>query len=151
LYIRLKALTWTLYLYLISHNRPKWIRESTHTVIYFINFLRGARIAKTATKTSGHWSQFNNNNMLDTIEFGGACPIQGSGTINNCEAYYRSRGTGWELEIAKPGNKIDDGNDSWVYYSGRKYHFPDGGWLDPEVTKKNISVAVNKYYNSLVI
>jgi hypothetical protein len=98
------------------------------------------------SETSGSWSSINHSGETDEIEFGGACPVQGHGIIDGCDAYYRSRGIGWSLEIAPRGKSVDDDFVEWSYWSGRVYHFPDGGWLHADVTRANLDHAVEQYY-----
>jgi hypothetical protein len=83
------------------------------------------------------------------IEFGGACPVQGWGTVDGLPCYYRSRGDGWQFELRK---------EAWDYqmerlefeevvfeYSERCYLWPDGGWVHREVSEKCIRKAVARF------
>lgn len=76
------------------------------------------------------------------IDFGGACPVQGEGELDGRACYYRSRGEGWQFHVAAPG-KDHDGifhEDAWVY-ADRRYFFPDGGWVDANVSRACIQKA----------
>jgi len=77
------------------------------------------------------------------IAWGGACPVQGEGTLDGRECYYRSRGEGWQFHVAGPDGDVF-GDDAWVY-SERKYIFPDGGWVSPAVSARCIRKAVKLY------
>lgn len=78
-----------------------------------------------------------------SIEFGGACPVQGDGNVEGRTAYYRSRGEGWELEIARAGADVFD-DDNWIY-AERPYFFPDGGWVSARVSRECIRRAVKAW------
>lgn len=72
------------------------------------------------------------------IEFGGACPVQGEGTVDGFGVYYRSRGHGWSLEI------YVGGEDPWEY-GENLYAWPDGGWIDKSESILNIMKAITKF------
>jgi hypothetical protein len=82
------------------------------------------------------------------VSWGGAVPIQGDGMVidsdgNECCVYYRARGEGWGLSIAKPGgDPLDD--DAWTYERA-PYFWPDGGWLAARVSERNIREAVKAW------
>lgn len=80
-----------------------------------------------------------------SISFDGACPVQGFGTVDGHTCYYRSRGTGWQFEIydtADPviGHALPD-KPIW-YYDEDCYEWPDGGWIEADVSKICIEKAV---------
>lgn len=78
------------------------------------------------------------------ITFGGACPVQGEGTVDGRECYYRSRGEGWQFHVAAEGADDALGDEAWCY-SERPYIFPDGGWVDAAVSRACIEKAVAKF------
>lgn len=135
--------------WLTSNARPWPVRAPCRAIRYIVNTFRGARPVKLATGeygTEGYWARVHAIDGSDYIEFGGACPIQGYGEVDGRNAYYRSRGTGWSLEIAPLGKLVDDDCIEWQYWSGRVYHFPDGGWVHPAVTRANLDRAAAQYY-----
>lgn len=78
------------------------------------------------------------------ISFGGACPVQGNGTIDGYVAYYRSRGTGWSLALYPAGTDLDEypwPKEEVGYYAEEAYAFPDGGWLHADESEANIRKA----------
>jgi hypothetical protein len=72
------------------------------------------------------------------IPFAGACPVQGDGEVDGFGCYYRSRGSGWALEI-----KIG-GDEPWTYGEW-DYVWPDGGWIHRDESMKNLAKAVQKF------
>lgn len=81
------------------------------------------------------------------LEFYGACPVQGMGTLDGRVAYYRARGTGWSLEVWAEGVDIaDDGlpepESEWLFGDRDAYAFPDGGWLHRDVSITNLRAAL---------
>jgi hypothetical protein len=77
------------------------------------------------------------------IEFAGACPVQGEGTLDGHDVYYRSRGEGWQFHVAGPSGDVF-GDDAWEY-AEVPYIFPDGGWVDRSVSEACIRRAVAKW------
>lgn len=78
------------------------------------------------------------------IEFGGACPVQGDGTVDGRTVYYRSRGSGWEFSVAPIGSTDALGANCWEY-GETPYHWPDGGWVHADVSRECIRRAVAKW------
>jgi len=84
------------------------------------------------------------------IDFGGACPVQGDGTVDGHPCYYRSRGTGWQFAIWEQGVTQEqiDGPEAaapiWEY-SDDPYAFPDGGWIAASESIDNIRHAVAEF------
>jgi hypothetical protein len=72
------------------------------------------------------------------VPFGGACPIQGEGTLDGFPVYYRARGAGWSLSVT-----LSD-NEEWTY-GDAPYAWPDGGWLDAEESVANIRTATEAF------
>jgi len=84
------------------------------------------------------------------IDVGGACPVQGEGTVDGCEVYFRSRGEFWSLEItadhddpfavgAGPGGK-----PGWFFEVGYGA-WPDAGWMSGKHSKQCFLSAVNAW------
>lgn len=72
------------------------------------------------------------------IEWGGMCPVQGTGHVDGKTIYYRARGMGWSVDIA------EDTPEAWSYEEAQ-YIWPDGGWLQASVSAANIRKAVAKW------
>lgn len=76
------------------------------------------------------------------IEFGGACPVQGEGTLDGLPIYYRARGSGWSLTV-----RLSE-HESW-HYGEDPYAWPDGGWIAAEESIANIKKAVAAFRKRL--
>ncbi|MCC6318267.1 MAG: hypothetical protein IT361_11315 [Gemmatimonadaceae bacterium] len=77
------------------------------------------------------------------IQWGGACPVQGEGTLDGRECYYRSRGEGWQFHVAGASGDVF-GDDAWTHCE-RRYIFPAGGWVSAAVSERCIRAAVAKF------
>lgn len=73
-----------------------------------------------------------------SVQFGGACPVQGDGSVDGQVLYYRSRGSGWSVEIG-------EGGPDEFYYGESRYVWPDGGWVRADVSRAKIRLAVAKW------
>lgn len=82
-----------------------------------------------------------------TFRIGGACPVQGYGTVHGHPAYYRARGRGWSLEVYSVGTdpESDDRLSPIWYVKESPYAFPDGGWLHYEESRRNILKAADAF------
>lgn len=87
------------------------------------------------------------------IAWSGACPVQGWGFVDGHICYYRSRGEGWEFNVAaKPGGNPNDEAEmqavfdegAWAY-SEQPYIHPDGGWVSSSVSERCIRKAIAKW------
>lgn len=76
------------------------------------------------------------------VEWGGACPIQGEGSVDGRTIYYRARGSGWRIDIA-------EGSQSEFTYGESEYIWPDGGWLNAAESERNIRLGVAKWRESM--
>jgi hypothetical protein len=74
------------------------------------------------------------------IDFGGACPVQGTGLVDGHEAYFRARGDGWSLEIYALGVSADDPKAEPIF----DHHDAESGasWLAAEKSRAHIETAV---------
>ncbi len=72
------------------------------------------------------------------IEFGGRVPIEGEGTLDGLEVYYRARGHGWSLTVT-----LSD-EQTWTY-AENPYAWPDGGWLATGESQANILKAFEAF------
>jgi hypothetical protein len=81
------------------------------------------------------------------IEWGGACPVQGEGTVDGYPCYYRSRGECWEIEVFPIGTDLEKTPwpDSVWYYDECPYIWPDGGWVPAQVSEQCIRKAVQLF------
>jgi hypothetical protein len=82
-----------------------------------------------------------------SIRFGGACPVQGFGTVlGEYPCYYRARGSSWSLEVYEPGTDLEgDGLDDKrsLFHVGEScYAWPDAGWLSAAESCANIRKGV---------
>jgi len=72
------------------------------------------------------------------IEWGGACPVQGMGSVDGRTLYYRARGSGWSVDIA-------EGGPEEMSFDQNCYIWPDGGWVSPAESERNIRFAVEQW------
>jgi len=88
-------------------------------------------LAETAGKALGEGYE---------IDFGGACPVQGTGLVDGHEAYFRARGDGWSLEIYALGVSADDLKAEPIF----DHHDAESGasWLPAEKSRAHIETAV---------
>lgn len=125
------------------HRVVRWLGRSLYR---FRRSLQGAHDIDTvggiAHANDTHGSLSLSTPELD-IEWSGACPVQGEGTLAGRKVYYRSRGEGWQFHVAPEGGEVfDDGE--WLY-ERRNYFFPDGGWVTSEVSEACIREAVSAW------
>ena len=140
-------------------------REGDPDPLYTAAFLAGVRL----NSYGGHALEFRICRLLDgrqpprlgslnetggsfdegglTLEFGGACPVQGIGTLDGRVAYYRARGDGWSFEVWAEGVDVaDDGlpepEAEWVHDRSGAYAWPDGGWLHHDQSIENLREAL---------
>ncbi len=134
---RMRAL-WYIY---VEHSNNRVVRRIGGWCYTLRRRLAGARSVKTGwlDKTSGTY-----NARGVRVEFCGACPVQGEGTVDGRACYYRSRGEGWQFHVAKPGADDALEFEEWVY-SERPYLFPDGGWVTADVSRACIAKAVELF------
>ena len=79
-----------------------------------------------------------------SVTFGGMCPVQGYGTIDGHECYYRSRGSGWQFHVAATSSAAVFSDDAWVHEED-PYTWPDGGYVTADISKQCIREAVEKF------
>jgi hypothetical protein len=84
------------------------------------------------------------------LEFGGACPIQGQGTLDGCICYYRARGSGWSFEVWPAGiawGECGGLPDVEPSYSTEVscYAWPDGGWIHRDESLINLRDMMDHY------
>lgn len=83
------------------------------------------------------------------MKFGGACPVQGYGTLDGRIAYFRARHDSWRLEVYEEGAKADESfrlpmePAEWSY-GGDVFN---AGWLRPEETIALLRLALSKYHS----
>ena len=96
------------------------------------------------------------------VHFGGACPVQGWGSIDGHPCYFRARGTGWRVEIFSNDSGLDESNyvSKWcdegirpIFMHGddNAYGEYEAGWLPAENTCRHIADAVDAFRKSLTI
>ena len=83
------------------------------------------------------------------IDFGGACPVQGYGTVDDHLCYYRSRGTAWQFAVWEIGVTQDmiEAEDLPPIFEHveDRYAYPDAGWLHGDESIDNIRKAVTVF------
>lgn len=82
-----------------------------------------------------------------SIRFGGACPVQGEGTLDGCYCYYRARGRRWSFSVWPQGVDIEDDGlpdckEEWYYGQDNFCAFPDAGWLHRDESIANLREAL---------
>lgn len=108
------------------------------------HIVHGARPVKTGKVDAFKEAQGELAEDGIDIQFGGACPVQGDGTVDGRVVYYRSRGTGWQFSVAPEGSTDALGTDCWEHAED-KYHWPDGGWVHADVSRECIRRAVSMW------
>jgi len=82
------------------------------------------------------------------VPFGGACPVQGEGTLDGHPVYYRSRGTSWSFEVWEKGtpwtNCLPEGDPIFCCVES-KYEWPNAGWIEASESMANIKKAVELF------
>jgi hypothetical protein len=71
---------------------------------------------------------------------GGNCPVQGEGTIDGQEFYFRARGEHWSIGIG--GDPV--GEPEWYYEEGYG-SWPDAGWMPEDEARAFIMAAAGRY------
>lgn len=140
---RRRAFIWW---YCYVEHAPGWRGKVGHWIYVGRRYLQGCR----RVETDGYDAIAGSIDEPGlSISWGGACPVQGYGTVDNRACYYRSRGEGWQFHVAANGADPDDddaifGEDAWEYAEA-PYIWPDGGWVSASVTERRIRKAVAKY------
>lgn len=119
-----------------------WIREHLPRLYTAWRLLCGARRPSKSGKTDG---AFDAPGV--SISFGGACPVQGDGEIDDYGVYYRSRGETWSLDVYDrdvDGDLPGPEHEVWSF-SRREYIGYDGGWINADESRRNIGIAVRKF------
>lgn len=80
------------------------------------------------------------------VKPGGACPVQAEGTVGNIWYYFRSRGTGWSLDIAESEKDWVENRGFWRYAEAG-FKWPDAGWISKREAVKFATKALKKYFN----
>jgi len=128
--------------YLYWQRVPQILR---HPVEYaYDHVVNGARPVKTGKVDAYKEAQGELVEDGINIQFGGACPVQGEGTVDGRQVYYRSRGSGWQFHVAPEGAADALGDDAWCFEEYR-YHWPDGGWVHADVSVACIRRAVGMW------
>lgn len=135
------SLSWNVAVMRLEQSRHPVARRVGRAVYWLPRFLGGARSVRTVRELADTFG-FIHEAGVD-IEWSGACPVQGEGTVDGREAYYRSRGEGWQFHVAGPSQDVF-ADDAFVYEE-RRYFFPDGGWVAPRVSEACIRRGVLAY------
>lgn len=142
------SIRWVLFEHRLQHfggwREPWWsrpVRWLGWSIYKTRRYLQGAR-SITCSKYDGTCGSVDDDGI--DIQFSGACPVQGEGTVDGREVYYRSRGEGWQFHVAAPGSEDALGDEAWEY-TEHPYFFPDGGWVDASVSRACIRKAVAKW------
>jgi hypothetical protein len=86
-----------------------------------------------------------------SIEFGGACPIQGNGTLDGHPCYYRARGREWTFHVWDRDAAIEEisglptGEPIFCAADLDAYAWPDGSWLHRDVSLANLASALVRW------
>ena len=74
---------------------------------------------------------------------GGNCPVQGYGTFEGEEFYFRARGDGWQFHVGPEDRRFEPGEYQFDgEYEGGPY---DAGWMPRHVAINLICDAVLEY------
>lgn len=120
-----------------------WINHGGRGGLYKLaRWLDGARRIEVADY-AGTGGEYVSGEPFATIEFGGACPVQGKGYVAEYPCYYRSRGEGWQFHVAATKDG-DPGDDAFVY-GETPYYWPEGGWVPAEISYQCIERAIKKW------
>jgi len=74
-------------------------------------------------------------------EIGGMCPVQGEGTVDGKEFYFRSRGSSWSMSI---GGSNVVAKPEW-HYSEEYGAWPDAGYISEDEARSFVLKAVGLY------
>lgn len=80
------------------------------------------------------------------ISWGGACPVQGDGTVDGHPCYYRARGMGWAFTVWPRGAELGEhglpkGDPIFTTGDAGAYLNPEAGWLHASETIANLRRA----------
>ncbi len=83
------------------------------------------------------------------VEWGGACPVQGTGLVDGHPCYFRSRHDSWSFECFAPGTDLE-APGPWpdpVYTEDHPgaYAGEEAGWVEAAESEKNIRAAVARF------
>ena len=107
------------------------------------------RVAVSTTGLDGTAGSVIDTELGLEIEFSGACPIQGDGTLRGRAVYYRSRGSGWQFYVATDNSSDVFADGAWLY-ARDPYYWPDGGWVAAHVSERCIREATVAWLNQHV-
>lgn len=104
------------------------------------------RSALVATLDAMAWS-IDEDGM--NLSVGGACPVQGDGTVDGLPIYFRARSDGWSFSIAQSSD-LDPVNVSWEtapgwWTEGDYGQFPDAGWMSGAHSQACVRAAVARW------
>lgn len=110
-------------------------------------------------KEAGRWTEADRQELRSTlsdmgwsargdltIDVGGACPVQGEGTLDGFPIYFRARGEHWAFSIAQ--NRVHDPvNVSWDEVPGwwTECEYGDNfaaGWMSGEHSRLCVAAAI---------
>lgn len=137
----------------LTRHRTAWLRP-----LYALEFLLPTKllrkIAYALSRTLDGAERIQTGNYKETcgtfvargvsINFSGACPIQGFGEIDGFPCYYRSRGEGWSICVAKYPESDPMDIDAF-YYGESNWIWPEGGWAHAEVTRACIDKGLSEW------
>lgn len=93
----------------------------------------------------------NTNGLYDApgawVSFGGACPVQGTGEVDGCGVYYRSRGESWSVEFydCEVSDDLPEDDHLIWEYRRREYVGFAGGWIDHRESRRNLGIAIRAF------
>lgn len=77
---------------------------------------------------------------------GGSCPVQGEGTVDGREWYFRARGQHWSFEVYSSPEE-SEGNAPPLWWTVEEWGtWPDAGYMPEDEARRKIDVAVARFH-----
>jgi hypothetical protein len=102
--------------------------------------------------------------MLDVLQLGGNCPVQGDGILSYngeeiARAYFRARGAAWEVEVWATPRPAGEGCDPYGmpdadpdWWHGVSWGvWPDAGWMSERTALRLFWTACVLWYEREVL
>lgn len=76
---------------------------------------------------------------------GGSCPVQGEGTVDGREWYFRARGQEWSFEVYSSAEE-SEGNAPPLWWTWEDWGtWPDAGYMPDDEARRKIDVSVERF------